>query len=151
MPTLQVLPYLPDVVALFAFGLRRVLPDRRLADALVNETKSHLKCLNSPAGSIEGATLHVRDRLDFEGVRRDVQSCSAASLAGVLARAGDQRFTQWALLLTGAWIVLLVFANTVNVPTNGVRERRSRQTWLIVVMLVFIGFSVLGKYLSLLK
>jgi len=140
--------YLPDAVALVAFGIRRLLPDKRVAESLVDETASTLGCSGALIGSVKGAYLQAADRLDFEGVRKDVQTCSAASLAGVLAKAGTPAFANWVLVLTVAWIFLLIIANTLNVPVNGVRRRRSKKIVLIVLMLVYIGFSVVGKYLT---
>jgi hypothetical protein len=148
---MSIFTYFPDIVALTAFGLRRLLPDKRLAESLVDETAAILGCSDSPVGSFAGAGLHVADRLDFEGVRKDVQTCSAASLAGVLARADNPEFVHWALVLLVSWVLLLVIANTLNVPVNGVRRRRGRRTLLVVLMLLFIGFSALGKYAVLPK
>jgi high-affinity K+ transport system ATPase subunit B len=148
-PPLWIFTYLPDVVALVAFGVRRLLPDRRLAESLVDETANMLGCSGATVGSFAGVTDHVADRLEFEAVRKDVQTCSAVSLAGVVARAGTPTFINWALILTAAWIFLLIIANSLNVPVNGVRRRRSRRVVLIVLMLAYVGFSALGKYLSL--
>ncbi len=143
--------FLPEVISVIAFLLKRLIPDEKLAESLCEEAVRRIGSGTVDGDSVEGFRRQLLDALEIDGIRKDIQAVSLAAFASTLMLAASPEGRGTAFQAAVIWAICYLANARFAALAEGVRRSSRARLFHVGAFACFWALSLGLKFFKILR